>query len=56
MGIGQRAVDPVLVFINPAVPKCNLRPKPFSSLPQDRPCLFSNYIRPDVSLFKRKTA
>ena len=54
--MGERAADPALVFTNPAVQQCNLRHKPFSSLPQDRPCVFSNYIRPEVSLFKRNTA
>jgi len=56
MGMGEMAAGPALVFTKPAVQQRNLRHKPFSSLSQDRPCVFSKYTRPEVSLFKRNTA
>ena len=51
-----QGVDFALVITRPGVQECNLRHQPPLPYTQDRPCVVSNYIRPEVSLFKRNTA
>ena len=48
-------IYPALVHTIPGGQECNLRHQTFTSLQKEHPCIVSEYIRPELSLFKRNT-